>query len=46
METGRRLNIIKEINYESAIPRIIEDIKARNAFSIKRFSIFSRRWYV
>lgn len=37
METGRRLNIIKEINYESAIPRIIEDIKREMHSQLRDF---------
>lgn len=37
METGRRLNLIKEINYESAIPRIIEDIKREMHSQLRDF---------
>ena len=37
METGKRLNIIKEINYENAIPRIIEDIKREMHSQLRDF---------
>ena len=33
METGRRLNIIKELNFDYAIPRIIQEI--RNAINLQ-----------
>ena len=33
MKTGQNLNIVKEINFESAIPRIIQDV--RNAINLQ-----------
>lgn len=37
LETGRNLNIIKEINYESAIPKIIKDIKDAINLQLREF---------
>jgi len=37
METGRRLNIIKDINYEDAIPIVIEDIKREMHSQLRDF---------
>ena len=37
LETGRNLNIIKEINYESAIPKIIQDIKDAINLQLREF---------
>ncbi len=36
-ETGQRLNVIKEINYECAIPKIIEDIKKTINLQLREF---------
>ncbi len=37
METGRRLNIIKEITFDSAIPKIIQDVRAAINLQIRDF---------
>lgn len=36
-ETGRRLNIVKEINYESAIPVIIQEVKNAINLQLREF---------
>ena len=36
-ETGRKLNIIKEINYEAAIPKIIQDVKTTINLQLREF---------
>lgn len=36
-ETGQRLNIIKEINYEDAIPKIIQQIKNAITLQLREF---------
>ncbi len=36
-ETGRRLNIVKEINYEYAIPKIIQEVKAAINLQLREF---------
>lgn len=42
METGRRLNLIKEINYEYAIPRIIENVKQAINFQLREFQYLGK----
>lgn len=37
METGKRINIIKDINFEDAIPKIIEDIKREMHSQLRDF---------
>lgn len=37
METGRRLNIIKEINYETAIPKIIQEVRTAINLQLREF---------
>lgn len=37
METGKRLNIIKDINFEEALPQIIEDIKREMHSQLRDF---------
>lgn len=41
METGRRLNLIKEINYEYAIPKIIEEVRQAINFQPWKTSKYS-----
>lgn len=36
-ETGRRLNIVKEINYEYAIPKIIQEVKTAINLQLREF---------
>ena len=36
-ETGRKLNIVKEINYESAIPKIIQEVKNAINLQLREF---------
>lgn len=42
METGRRLNLIKEINYEYAIPRIIGNVKQAINFQLREFQYLGK----
>lgn len=37
METGRNLNVIKDINYEMAIPKIIAEIKSAISLQLRDF---------
>lgn len=37
METGRRLNIVKEINFESAIPKIIQEVRQAINIQLREF---------
>lgn len=37
METGKRLNIIKDINFEDALPQVIEDIKREMHSQLRDF---------
>ena len=37
METGQRLNLVKEINYEAAIPRIIQDVRTSINLQLREF---------
>ena len=42
METGRRLNLIKEINYEYAIPKIIEEVRQAINFQLREFQYLDK----
>lgn len=42
IETGRNLNIVKEINYESAIPKIIQNIKDAVNLQLREFQYLDR----
>lgn len=37
METGKRLNIVKEINYDSSIPKIIQDVRKDINLQLRNF---------
>lgn len=41
METGRRLNIIKEITFDSAIPKIIQDVRSAINLQIRDFQFLN-----
>lgn len=42
LETGRNLNIVKEINYESAIPKIIQNIKDAISLQLREFQYLDK----
>lgn len=41
METGRKINIIKEINYETAIPKIIQEVRSDINLQLREFQFLN-----